>query len=36
MHVSSKMSMLQALRDEMAGMMKDDLQHGRMKEVKVA
>jgi hypothetical protein len=36
MYASSKMSVLQQLRDQMAGLMKDDLQPGKMKKVEVA
>lgn len=36
MYKNSKMSMLQALRDEMSGMMKDDLHPDNMKKVTVA
>lgn len=36
MYASSKMSMLQALKDEMSGMMKGDLEHKGMKKVEVA
>lgn len=36
MYKDAKMSMLKALRDEMSGMMKDDLQGHSMKKVSVA
>ena len=36
MYKSSKMSMLKALKDEMNGMMKNDLEDGKLKKIEVA